>query len=253
MTTEELVAQLESDILSWEPGRKLPSERKLAESFGVSRPVVREALRGLQERGLIAVHPGRGSFVRKVEPTRGGASVNLLVRRGAITVRELIEARSMLESEAAALAAQHHTEADAERLHELLAAFVSSSDVEMRAALDVAFHETIAVASGNTVLMIMFGSIRELIHGMVLRSLTDRATQQAGLPLHDRVLKAILSRDAKAARNAMSKHLMLAVEHYGADADRSLADVLRRRADYQPEVGELLRRASQAVGAAPPA
>jgi GntR family transcriptional repressor for pyruvate dehydrogenase complex len=247
ITGEAFLERLESDVLSWDAGRRLPSERQLALSFGVSRPVVREALRGLQARGLITVHPGRGSFVKEVAATRGSAPVDVIVRRGDATVRDLVVARRMIESEVAALAAEHHTEVDAQRLSALLAAFTRTDDVEERASLDVGFHEGIAVASHNTVLMIMFGSIRDLVHGMVVRSLTDRVTQQAGLPLHQMVLDAILARDPEAARAAMTKHVMTAVEHYGADVERPLATVLRRRAEHQPEASELLRRTSLAL------
>ena len=249
LTAEALAQQLEADIVNRNrlPGERLPSERVLAASFGVSRPVVREVLRSLQERGLIVVHPGRGSFVRELEPTRGGASLEFMVRRGEVTVRDLVDARRMLESEAAALAATKHTAEDADRLRATLEAFEAASDVEVRAELDLAFHDAIAVASGNPVIMIMFGSIRDLTHAMVLRSLTDRSARRAGSPLHHVVLDAILARDPETARAAMTEHVTLAVKHYGADIDRPLAAVLRGRADVQPEVADLLRRASVAL------
>jgi GntR family transcriptional repressor for pyruvate dehydrogenase complex len=247
LTAEELAAKLEADVLSWPPGSRLPSERQLATSLGLSRPVVREALRGLQERGLITAHPGRGSFVNEVAPTRGTAPVDVIVRRADATVRDLVVARRMLECEVAALAAEHHADEDVERMRQILAAFEATPDVEERASLDLAFHEAIAIASRNTVLMIMFGSIRDLVHGMVVRSLTDRVTQQAGLPLHEQVLDAIASRKPKAARNAMERHVTLAIEHYGADLDRPLSTVLRRRAEHQPEAHELLQRTGLAL------
>jgi GntR family transcriptional regulator, transcriptional repressor for pyruvate dehydrogenase complex len=249
LTAQALVDRLEADIVgrTWAPGDRIPSERKLVERFGVSRPIVREVLRRLQERGLIVVHPGRGSFVRELMPTRGHASVDVLMRRGEITVRDLVTARRMLEAEAAALAAAHHTDADAARMREILAAFDASAGVGARAELDVAFHEAIAVASGNAVIQIMFGSIRALTHGMVLRSLADRAVSRRGAPMHHRILDAIVARDSDEARAAMIEHVQLAETTYGRDIDRPLADVLQRRAEHQPEVAELLRRASTSL------
>jgi GntR family transcriptional repressor for pyruvate dehydrogenase complex len=246
LTPQALVDRLEADIVArtLAPGERLPSERKLVERFGVSRPIVREVLRRLQERGLIVVHPGRGSFVRELTPTQGHASVDVLVRRGEITVRDLVTARRMLEAEAAALAAEHHTDADAARMREILAAFDASADVGAGAELDVAFHEAIAVASGNAVIQIMFGSIRALTHGMVLRSLADRKVSRIGAPIHHTILDAIVAGDADAARAAMTEHIQLAEKTYGSDIDRPLADVLQQRAEHQPEVAELLRRAS---------
>src|ERR687888_26944 len=80
LTAQALVDRLETDIVArtLAPGERLPSERKLVERYGVSRPIVREVLRRLQERGLIVVHPGRGSFVRELTPTRGFASIDVL-------------------------------------------------------------------------------------------------------------------------------------------------------------------------------
>src|SRR5690625_4199915 len=71
LTPQALTELLESAIVAqeWQPGEKLPSERRLAERYGVSRPVVREALRRLTERSLIAVPPGRGSYVRRLRAT----------------------------------------------------------------------------------------------------------------------------------------------------------------------------------------
>jgi GntR family transcriptional repressor for pyruvate dehydrogenase complex len=249
MTAQALVDQLEAEILAhtWAPGDRLPSERQLVEQFGVSRPIVREGLRRLQERGLIVAHPGRGSFVRELLPTRGHASVELLVRRGEVTVRQLVTARRMLECEAAALAADHHGDGDVRHMRSILAAFDATDDVGLGAELDVAFHEAVAVASGNAVIQIMFGSIRNLIQGMVLRSLTDRAVRRAGAPLHHDIVDAIVNRDPDAARAAMAEHIQLAEKTYGRDIDRPLADVLQHRADHKPEVAELLRRAGSSL------
>ncbi|NBE93379.1 FadR family transcriptional regulator [Nonomuraea sp. KC401] len=244
LTTPELTARLERAIVSnrWRPGQKLASERQLASEYGVSRPLIREALRSLQERGLIVVQPGRGSFVREVLPTGGPASLNVLVQRGEVTVRELVVARRMLETESAALAATHHDEPDVRRLRDLLTAFDASTDVATAADLDVAFHEAIAAASHNTVLQIMFGAIRPLAHGMMLRSLTDRVTTKIGAPVHHEILAAIEARDPEAARAAMARHVELAKQLYGDDLDRPLPTVLHRWAGDRPDVAALLHR-----------
>ncbi|QBI54571.1 FadR/GntR family transcriptional regulator [Streptomonospora litoralis] len=249
LTPQALTELLEDAVVSreWRPGDKLPSERRLAERYGVSRPVVREVLRRLQERGLIVVHPGRGSYVRRLRATEGGTSLELLVRRGDVRVRELVAARRMLETETAALAADQHTEEDARRMRDALAAFDAGRGVAAGADLDVAFHEAIAIASGNTVLQLMFGAIRPLTHGMVVRSLTDRETRRIGAPVHHDILAGILARKAEDAREAMARHIELAEELYGADLDRPLREVLQRRADHEPEVAALLERITGAL------
>jgi GntR family transcriptional regulator, transcriptional repressor for pyruvate dehydrogenase complex len=240
---------LESKIITgvFPSGSRLPSERHLAEQFGISRPGIREVLRRLQERGLIEVQAGRGSFVMEMNATRGSASVDQLVRRGEVTARDLVIARRMLEGEAAAQAAESRTDADAVRMSKLLKAFDMSEDLSLAAELDIAFHEAIAVASANPVLQIMFGSIRDLSKAMVLRSLADRRARKAGAPIHHEILRAIVRQNPGAARRAMTKHITLAMDHYGSDLDSPLASVLLHRADLDPEIAELLRQVSSTL------
>lgn len=231
LTAEHFTNDLESLIVAQKlkPGMKLVSERQLAEQYGLSRPAVREGLRRLQERGLIVVHPGRGSFVTEARPTWGTAPTDFIVRRGKVTARELARARLMLECETAALAAEHRTDEQLEAMRAILVAIHDETGVPEKADLDLAFHEQIAEASGNLVLQIMFGSIRSLSHGTMLRSLSDSEVSERGEPLHDALLDAIEQQDPEAARATMAEHLHLAEVMYGRDLDEPLVDVLRRR------------------------
>ncbi|UNK70463.1 FCD domain-containing protein [Microbacterium sp. H1-D42] len=244
----DIVAALEQEIIDgrWAVGSKIPSERKLAESVAVSRPVVREALRVLGERGLIVVSPGRGSFVRRLNPAGEGGSADMLVRSSPVSARDLVAARTMLEGEAAALAAERRTEEDLTVMRELLSGF-DQVPAARAADIDLAFHESIAVASHNPVLQMMFGSIRNLTHGIMLRSLTDREVRGVGAPLHDVVLEAIEAQDAAAARSAMVEHLGAATKLYGEDLDRPLAEVLRQRATAIPSLAAVLREVSAQI------
>lgn len=245
---ESVERQILEGVLA--PGDKLPSERSLAAEFGISRPVVREGLRRLQERGLIVSHSGRGSFVCALEPTRGLGSVEQLVRRGAISVRQLVVARAMLESETAGLAAGNRSDVHLQRMSDLVDALERPNaleDIAVLADLDVALHETIVIASGNPVLQIMFGSIRDFTRAMVLRSLTDRATRDAGLPLHRDVVDMIADRDVEGARATMRQHILRALDHYGPDIDRPLASVVMSRRDHAPELEDLLREVGSSL------
>lgn len=229
------------------PGTKLDSERKLAAQFGIGRPLVREALKRLEERGLIATQAGRGSFVEKFSPWRDsvGSTAELTAARSRITARQLSRARQVLESEAAALAAESRTDEQVHHLRELLRAFDQGGDVARLAGLDMAFHEGIVLASNNVAIQVMFGSIRTMTEALMLRSLTDRAVKQTGAPIHHTILDAIDRKDPEAAREAMLAHLSVAESHYGADLDTPLADVLRRHALRLPAAGHLLRAASR--------
>jgi GntR family transcriptional regulator, transcriptional repressor for pyruvate dehydrogenase complex len=238
---ESMMAAIEAAIIdgTWAPGDKLPSERALTDEYGLSRPLVREALRRLEERGYIQVLPARGSFVRGPTASDASRPLHSLFQRSGVTARHLVIARIMLECEAAELAsASADTEAK-ERIRQILTAHDSAADITERADLDVAFHEAIIRASGNPVLRIMFGSIRPLVRGLIIRSLTDRAVRRAGEPLHATIVDAISAGDGRAARAAMHEHLSLALQYYGDDLDQPLSTVLRRRATVQEDTFDL--------------
>jgi len=88
----DIVQDIQGRVLSgeWAPGSQLPSERELAADYGVSRPVVREALAGLVELGFIEIHPGRGSYVRGVKIDDLSGSLNRAATLAKITARDLV-------------------------------------------------------------------------------------------------------------------------------------------------------------------
>jgi len=233
-----LIAVLENRILTghWAAGVRLPSERDLATEFTVSRPVVREALKALQERGLIEVSPQRGSFVRRYTAENLMRPMNLAARSAGVTARQLMQARVMLESEAAGLAAANATKQDRTDLLRVHQLFAQPGEPHARARVDLTFHETIARASGNPVIHMMFTAIQDLTYGLMVRSLSDREVRAAGEPLHTVILEHILDRDADGAREAMRLHLDLAEQFYGPDMDANLAEVIEHHLNTAAEV-----------------
>ncbi|MBC8255311.1 MAG: FadR family transcriptional regulator [Ardenticatenia bacterium] len=131
-------------------GVRLPPERELAEKLGVARGVVREAVKVLEVRGLVAIQPGRGAFV--VEDGTQSLSNHLarLFRMGRITHGDLIELRRVLEVEIAGLAAQH---ASAKSIKEMKQSLVKMdeniSSPDRYIAADVNFHLALARATQN--------------------------------------------------------------------------------------------------------
>lgn len=230
-SAEALAGKLENLVLSgaFKGGDQLPPERVLAEQHGVGRPLVREVLRRLQERGLIIALPGRGNFVRERKLTDPGGSIDLVSRQGQVTPQQLITARSMLESEAASLAAVHRTRLDIARMTVLLDRLEATSSLSELADADVSFHEAVAIASANPVIQIMFGSIRNLVHGVVVRSLSDDAVRDIGVPSHRPILLAIENGDALEAQQCMVIHLQVAEDFYGPDLHRPIRDVVEAR------------------------
>lgn len=206
-------------------GAKLPSERELGVQVGLSRPMVREAIGRLVERGSIEVYPGRGAFVRAVGPADALAPLDRLYRRQAITARALVEARAMLEGEAAALAAHRAGPDDHERLRHHLDAFDVATTTQERAAHDLAFHSALVDAAHNPVIATMFASIRRFMWQQLLRSLDDPQVSRAGIPHHGAVAAAIERGDAHAARQAAIGHMEVALRWYGEDLDLPIIEL----------------------------
>ncbi|WP_353114805.1 FadR/GntR family transcriptional regulator [Microbacterium sp.] len=231
MTPTEILGRLEQAIVDGEitVGDRLPSERTLAEQFSVSRPVIREALRGLAERGLISVHPGRGSFVREESGDDLAAPLTRLARRAGATPRNIVTARTAIECTAVETAAELRSPERLAELERALAAHEAAETTESRAQTDYDFHATIVAAAENPVLAMMYQAIYPFTQGMMLRSQDDADVRHAGEPQHALIVDAIRAGDADRARELMRRHITLALDLYGADIDKSLEDVLGGR------------------------
>ncbi|MGH9163699.1 MAG: FadR/GntR family transcriptional regulator [Vicinamibacteraceae bacterium] len=235
LSKENLASRLQLELFSGRPpaGAKLESERQLATRYGVSRPMIREVLQALQERGLIQIMPGRGAFVRNVQLADAVRPLDVFYRQHKPTPRDLIQARLMLERETAMLAARNATDADLRALEVALRELHDARDLITRARADLAFHTVIARASRNPVIETMFGSIAKLIFEQILRSLGDARVSREGVPYHQEIFDAIRSRDGAAASAAMAGHLEVALQTYGDDLDRPL-DLLAQRSVEDP-------------------
>lgn len=227
----QLGAQLTRELLdgTMRPGSMLPSERALAERFAVSRPLVREVLRGMQERGLIEVIPGRGAFVTRPSAMAGMRPMDAIYRRRSATPRHLVSARAMLEQHAAALAAASATSDDLAAMDRALTSFDAATGLLERARSDIAFHFLVARASHNPVIETMFASIAGMVFELMLRSLDDPETVALGAPYHHKLYAAIRDRDAEAASRAAFGHLQVAQHTYGQDMEELLDTIARDR------------------------
>lgn len=228
---EELLNTLSNALVGgdFKVGERLPSERVLAEQYSVSRPVVREAMQRLRERGLIHVAPGSGAYLRETSALDWARPLDAIGRHRAATTRQLVEARVMLEEQAAVLAAERATPEEIENLTRALSAFDHASNVIDRARCDIAFHALIAKASHNPVIEMMFGAIAPLVFEVMLRSLDDPEVTQTGAPLHQVALDAIRAGDGEAASDAMCRHINLAAEMFGDDFDAQIDSIARRK------------------------
>jgi Transcriptional regulators len=214
-----VVSQIEKTIRSKVllPGAKLPSELVLCQQFGVSRTAVREALRTLSARGLITIMKGKGIFVQNIssETVTDPIQLYLEMQLQRDYVLDVVHARQIIEPPIAASAALHHTEEDAEKLKKDQYDLVhSDGDYKELSRLDMLFHLDIAKASENSLIPLILEPIHRLtpqIKSSVYATVTD--AKKSAVEWHEKILSAILRRDAESARTAMIRHLEIAEQH----------------------------------------
>jgi GntR family transcriptional repressor for pyruvate dehydrogenase complex len=184
----------------------LPPERELAERLGVSRPVVREATKRLELQGLLEIRHGVGiKVVDKLHKPLNG-SVALLIPDTADRLRQLTEARLLIEPGLARMAAER-TNATSLRALRLNQARLAKADTEEEAIeSDLEFHRLIAVAAGNEICTLLLDSLAEL--GRESRKTTLCAVGNVvAVNHHSQILAAIEARHPEKAYAAMKMHL----------------------------------------------
>jgi GntR family transcriptional repressor for pyruvate dehydrogenase complex len=206
---EEVAQQIERLILKkLRPGDKLPSERELAEMLKVSRSSIRDAIRGLELRGLVEPRQGAGTIVREsaVEPLANPFASALKRRKEMVS--ELLDFRKMLEPPLAARAATHASADEISELEEILQRQeAKQSQGEPAVAEDAEFHYSVALASGNSVVLKVLDIIMDLLRDTRERSLQVEGRPQKSLAGHRRILAAIKRHDAEGAKSAMRRHI----------------------------------------------
>lgn len=210
--SDKVVAALTASILdgTLAVGERLPSERALCEELGVSRPVVREAVRSLLATGLLAEHPRRGHVVATVQPAAVSQSLLLYIRGRPIDYDKLAEARSVLEVETAGLAARRATPEQAAEVAAAADRLREGMDAATAAVADVDFHRAIAVAGGNEFFVILIDSLRDALLDVQRPTLADPKINQTARRAHRRIADAIVAGDPGQAREAMRAHLQVA-------------------------------------------
>ncbi|MFZ5556450.1 MAG: FadR/GntR family transcriptional regulator [Pseudomonadota bacterium] len=205
---EEILGHIASG--RYAEGKRLPSEPRLAEDYGVSRPVVREALSRLRADGVVVSRHGSGSYVQR----RPAAEFFRLAPIGSVAdLMRCFEVRIALEGEAAALAAARRSEGDVAEMQaalDELERVIAAREVGVEA--DIRFHNAIARATANQ----LFESAMQALsvptfHGMrVARNLSLRASVERMRLVqyeHTRVFEAIRDQEPAAARDAMRSHI----------------------------------------------
>ena len=188
-------------------GSRLPSERQLAESLGVSRAAVREAIQSLGLLGVVEIRQGDGTYL-----TSSGSEILPRVIEwglfiGERRIMDLVEARQQIEVSLAGLAARRRSDDDLARLEQLHAEMDAAPDAKAFVELDVEFHSTIARAAGNGALAGMLASITTLLRVWMARSLQAAGETSGSNAEHRAIVDAIAAKDPRSAQSAMRRHL----------------------------------------------
>ena len=206
---QDIVSQIESllDRGELHPGDQLPPERGLAEQFQVSRASVREALRSLELLGVVETHAGGGTFVRRTVPEDLARPLSNLITRGH-TISDVIEVRGLIEPAIAAAAAKRITAAELAELRTILedqGRKVAAG--EPYAEEDTRFHELIGQAARNELLTTMLGVIWDVLRSSREQWLQTNQRAHASIDAHRRILTALETHDADAARLSAAEHI----------------------------------------------
>ncbi|HWJ75393.1 MAG TPA: FadR/GntR family transcriptional regulator [Kaistia sp.] len=227
-TAEEVSRQIELLILEGvlHPGDRLPGERDLAARLDVSRPVLREALKGLEGRGLIESRHGGGNYVAPIEGTLFAGPVIDLIAGSQKAGADYLEFRREVEATAAAMAAVRATESDRTILARIFSAMEAAhgeADFRREAALDVEFHQAIGEASHNIVIIHVLRACYRLLADGVFYS-RSRLYGHSGsrdelLAQHRGLLSAIVAGESDVARQAARAHIAYVEAALRADAE----------------------------------
>lgn len=213
--SEQVVAEIERMILEEyrEPGMRLPKEAELADRFRVSRIVIREAMKILEERGVVEVRAGRGTLTAAPTPERVKSALFRLFRDQPFpTLREMelmLELRETLEETVASLAAVRATPENLEQIAKALADMAADRSVEETIEADLRFHIAIAKAAHNRFFEMVLDPLTQVFIQQI--KLTDSYT--VGVDLHRNIFDQIKKGDPVAARQAVRRLMRSTREH----------------------------------------
>jgi GntR family transcriptional repressor for pyruvate dehydrogenase complex len=205
--TDAILEMIASNRLK--PGDALPAERELGIQFGVSRTVIREAVRGLSAKGLLEVKSGSGVRIVAVDAERVSESMRHYVKGSMMDYSLVDEVRRVLEVAAAGLAAERATPDDIAVIDDTIVRFENEcSDLEASVQIDIEFHRAVAAATHNELFLVLHDSIGQMLVEVRRRNLSrGRPERRLVVKMHRRIRDGIAAHDPQAAQEAMRDHL----------------------------------------------
>ena len=214
---DHIRAMIESGALK--PGDRIPPERELARKLQISRASLRTGIGYLAALGVMKIKHGIGTFVADGPPEFGRASLSLIGALHGFQSWQLFEARILLESGLAALAAERgreeHHAALAEEVAEMFASMETPGEYLIH---DVMFHRVIAQASGNPILAAIMESVTSSMYDSRRKTVERSTDLRDSAAMHREIYRAIRMRKAADARRLMEKHLQMAQVSQGMES-----------------------------------
>jgi len=208
--TADIYRKLVTQIIRgvWKPGTRIPAERYLGQSLGVGRASLREALKALEIMGLIETRLGDGTYVCNRSEFLSRPLLWAITSSSETEVHELVEARKLIETELAGMAAERATAEDLSQIGVHLDRMESSIDsLSGFLQADVDFHLAIGEAAHNRILMNALHLIRNLLQEWIGSTLQLEGVGRKALEHHKTIFLAVAKKNAPAARAAMAAHL----------------------------------------------
>lgn len=210
LASELVVAHIRRLILSRElqRGARLPPERELVRSLGVSRTSVRGGLQALVAKGVLVTRHGAGTFVADGPPVLDSEPLNFLAALHGFTASEMFEARLTLEVGVAGLAAERATgDALAAMSEEVMGMFASIADPQTFLVHDIRFHRAVAAASRNPILASIVDMVSTLFYEQRRRTADLASDPRSVAEMHRQIYQAIRAHDRPRAQALMFEHL----------------------------------------------
>ncbi|WP_315071339.1 FadR/GntR family transcriptional regulator [uncultured Clostridium sp.] len=218
---DQVIEEIKSKIKSGDikKGDRLPSEREMAESLGVSRTSVREALRALEVVGLVESRQGAGNYIKTNFDNSLFEPISVMFMLQESSPKEMYDLRETLELQCARLSAKNIEDNELDLLTAILDRMYIAESEEESLKLDIKFHYLIAKSSRNVLLLNVLDVISQLVDEFIqkfrMQILHAGNTKENLLEIHENIVRALKLRDESKAYNAMLEHFELIRKAYG--------------------------------------
>ena len=217
----ELVVERIKDLLArgeLKAGSRLPPERELADMLNISRPSLRTALKALSVMGIIHAKPGAGTYIADSLPEIFTEPMRFMALINNTSIEELFEARRIIESGLAELAAERATADDIQSLlNELEGMRATIGDPENFLMHDVRFHQAIAHTANNKLMSLVMDTIAQMLFHIRRQTIARATDMDEAIDWHQKIIEAIRKHDAKRAKDTVSNHLRAALDAWVRD------------------------------------